>query len=230
MLFGGASQRNTIHVQISGAGCKLVRDWLAVYTWGESNNVKLTRLDIAHDDHDGHQIDIASAIKWYDDGLFCDKGRPPKRHLRDDFNDGSGKTFYIGSRGNSRFARIYEKGKQLGDPTSKWCRAEIEFRAVDQELSWSAVVSPDTYFAGAYKALSFLTTRQSKFERIRREETIAFDQAVHWGRQNVGQLINLLCLKHDNDSEKVVADLRRDGIPKKLERYFALYIKKPRTE
>ncbi len=230
MLFGGASQRNTIHVQISGTGCKLVRDWLAVYTWGESNNVKLRRLDIAHDDHDGIEIDIARAINWYDKGLFGDRGRPPKRQLFDDFNDGSGKTFYVGARGNSRFVRIYEKGKQLGDPESKWCRAEIEFKAVDQIIPWSAVVDSDPFFAGAYKALSFLTTRQDKFERIRREEAIAFEQALHWARQHVGQFINLLCLKHDNDSEKVVADLRRDGIPKKLEQYFALYINKPRTE
>ncbi|UWT36668.1 replication initiation factor domain-containing protein [Neisseria gonorrhoeae] len=41
----------------------------------------------------------------------------------------SGKTYGIGSRESSKYVRIYEKGKQLGDKTSTWTRFEIEFKA-----------------------------------------------------------------------------------------------------
>ena len=37
-----------------------------------------------------------------------------------------GRTVYIGARENGELARIYEKGKQQGDPASAWTRIELE--------------------------------------------------------------------------------------------------------
>lgn len=220
LAYGGSSQKNTVYVQISGSGCKLVTNWLAIHDWAIRCSVKITRIDIAYDDHTGERINVDSAMEWYEAGLFNTGGRPPKRHLHDDFNDGSGKTFYVGKRGNSKLLRVYEKGKQLGNPDSPWCRAEIEFLAKDQRISWDAVINPDPYFSGAYKALAHLTSSESSFERLKREETIALQKAIEWCRNSCGQFINLLCCIESEDHSTVIKLLRRDGIPKKLQPYF----------
>ena len=221
LAYGGSSQKNTIYVVISGNGCKLIPSWKAVYDWSTKHPVKITRLDIAFDDPSGELVNVQSAMKWYDLGLFNTGGRPPKRHLRDDFNDGSGKTFYVGKRGNSKLLRVYEKGKEQGDPISPWCRAEIEFLAKDQRISWNAVINPDPYFSGAYTALSHLiSSSESSFERIKREENIALQKATEWCRTTCGQFINLLCRIESEDYAAVIKLLRRDGIPKKLQPYF----------
>ena len=58
-------------------------------------------------------------------------------------NEGRGKTFYVGSRKNSsRFARIYEKGKQLGDKVSTHSRPKA---AGDKESSWVRVELVSTH-------------------------------------------------------------------------------------
>ena len=44
------------------------------------------------------------------------------------------KPFYVGKRGNSKFTRVYEKGKQFGDVNSPWVRFETEFRAGDIDI------------------------------------------------------------------------------------------------
>ena len=220
LLYGGESQKNTIHVQISGEGCRLIDDWLTVYTWGVSNDVKITRLDIAHDDYNGVSLSIEKAVKWYEDGLFTSLGRKPKRKLIYDFGDGDGQTFYVGKRGNPKFTRIYEKGKQLGLPDSKWVRAEVEFRAKDQFVTWEALLLPDSFLTGAYTAFAFLSEKQSRFERVNRDANLSLEMIIEWGRTSCGNLINALCLIHNNDYEKVVNTLRRNGIPKSLESHF----------
>lgn len=224
LSYGGESQRNTIHIQISGSGCRLIKDWLEVYTWGVSNDVKITRVDIAHDDFEGDTVTIQNAIDWYDRGLFCSNGRPPKRHLHDDFDEGDGKTFEVGVRGNSKYTRIYEKGKALGDPESPWVRAEVEFLSKDQVLGWEAILNPDHFLTGAYKAFEFLSKKQSKFERINREANMSLNRAIEWGRTACGGLINLLYLLYDGDSDKVIEILRRPQIPKALEHYYAQHL------
>ena len=129
VAFGGPSQNQTIHVELSGTGCRQIKDWILIHDWFETTDCRITRIDLAHDDLQGKTVNVANAIKWYDDGLFTSNGRPPSRHLHFDFDSGAGKTLNIGTRGNDRYTRIYEKGKQLGDPLSPWCRAEIEFKA-----------------------------------------------------------------------------------------------------
>lgn len=226
LAFGGASQNNTIHVQIKGQGCKLIQDWLAVYTWGTTHNCKITRIDLAHDDYQGKVINIESAIEWYEQGLFSTNGRPPSRHMYDDFGSGAGKTFYVGKRENGKMIRIYEKGKQLGDTKNPWCRAEVEFHNKDRVLDWDMTINPDPYLSGSYKALSFLSEQQSIIKTLSKEKTICFNKALAWGLSTCGQLINLLCILNNEDYEAVIKLLRRPGIPKKLEPYFKAELKK----
>lgn len=220
VAYGGASQRGTIHVQISGKGCCLIQDWLKVYTWGVSNNCKITRIDLAHDDFLGRFASIALAHEWRSEGLFNTDGRPPKTTGFDDYGSGDGKTIYIGSRKSGKLLRIYEKGRQLGDPTSPWCRVELELRSKDRILEWEIVLNPDQYLAGSYPAIAFLTSEQSRVATIAKERTVAFESTLKHHRSSCGKFINLLCHLNNEDLSSVVAMLRRPGLPKNLEAYF----------
>lgn len=220
IAFGGASQKNTVHIELSGTGCAQVKDWLLVHDWFVTTDSRITRIDIAHDDLSGNFVNVENAIQWSEEGLFNSYGRPPNRHLRDDLDSGEGKTFYVGRRGNDKYARIYEKGKQLGDPFSPWCRAEVEFRASTKIIDHEIFLHPDKYLAGAYKAFEYLSTEQSKFESIQKEKELSLIATTDWGKSAIGPLLNLLCLLNNEDHSKVIGLLRRPGIPKSLAPLF----------
>jgi phage replication initiation protein len=225
VAFGGVSQKKSIHVELSGTGCAQVKDWLLVHDWFVTTDSRITRIDLAHDDFTGRTINIRKAITWSEEGLFNSSGRPPNRHLRDDFDSGEGKTFYVGKRGNDKFTRIYEKGKKAGDPNSLWCRAEVEFRARDKTIPNDIFINPDIYFSGAYKAFSFLSLEQSRFVSQQKEKDISLEKTKQWARSACGQFINLLCLLHKEDHEKVISELRRAGIPKALSPLFKRHLR-----
>lgn len=220
IAYGGASQKNTTHVQISGQGCAQVSDWLDVMLWGTCTNSKITRIDFAHDDLEGNVLNIKRAKDWLDSGLFSARGRPPGASFYDDLGSGKGKTLYIGERKNGKMARIYEKGKQLGQKNSPWCRAEVEYRNKDRFLNWDCVLNPAEYLAGSYAAFSFLTNEQRQVATTQRAKSISLERATHFCSMGYGKLINLLYQLNDGDAEKVLRLLMRDGVPQKLKPYF----------
>ena len=219
VAWGGSSQRGTYHVEITGTGCAKVFDWLDVYHWGITNQVKITRVDIAHDDLEGHLVNIPNALKWHKDGLFNNGGRSPKIQSIDDHGSGDGYTLNVGKRKNGRVIRIYEKGRQLGDPDNPWCRAELETRSKDRKIPWDTVINPDRYLAGSCEAFSYLSTEQSRIKTLSKAKEITLDTMVKYCKVGYGQLINLLRLS-GYSSEQIVDMLQREGIPKKLETYY----------
>ena len=220
IAWGGESQKNTFHVQLTGNGCFQVLDWIKVASWGIKNKVKITRTDIAHDDILGRTINIMNALKWVDEGSFNQNGRPPNIRYIDDYNSGKGKTLYVGERKNGKLIRIYEKGKEQGDPHSPWCRAEVEFRSKDRKIDWNLLINPDQYISGSCKAFTYLSQEQSRLETISKSKNITLDRAIKYCRIGYGQLINLVYVENGNDPDAVVRILARDGIPNKLKTYY----------
>lgn len=155
-----------------------------------------------------------------DSGQFNSHGRPPKALFVDDLDSGAGKTLYVGQRKNGKMARIYEKGKQLGQPDSPWCRAEVEYRSKDRKLNWDSLVNPEQYLAGSYRAFSYLSAEQLRVLTTAKAKSISLDRAIHYCRVGYGQLINLMYESHDGDAEAVLRLLMRDGIPQKLKPYY----------
>ena len=168
LAYGGPAQRGTFHVELTGQGCRFVRDWNAVRLWGESFGAVITRVDLAHDDFSSAQISVEQARRWLEEGRFNASGRPPAAELIDDLGSNKGKTLYIGQRASGKLLRVYEKGKQLGDKTSEWVRAEVELRNKGRFIPWSVVTSAETYLAGAYPALGFLSTEQDRLRTTQR--------------------------------------------------------------
>lgn len=217
---GGEHQRGTIHVSLNAGCCALVPDWEKAVDWGESLNARITRVDVAHDDFNGESINIQKAREWHEAGMFGSGGRNPKARLIDDLGSGDGKTFYVGGRGNGKYCRVYEKGKQLGDPTSPWVRLEVELKgSKTYKIPWDILTRPGQYLAGSYPCFNFLSEVQEKIRTISKAVKISFKRAVENARQMVGKTVNVMMQFHGGDYVAVVNELKRDGVPRRLENY-----------
>lgn len=205
-------QRNTILVDLSGVGCQA-----ALLGWEErlykfallAERFSISRIDVATDFFNGEYSPF-QALSDYKKGKFDVKGMRPKYKLEgtDWFNDDhSGKTLYIGRRGSSKFCRVYEKGKQLGDETSEWTRFEIEFRKNDCLIPLDILIKSGQFLSGAYPIGEKLFT--AKAERIlasnQKSET-TLNEKIHYGRKQVGKIVRYL---YDIgwDFEKIVQSL-----------------------
>lgn len=219
LAYGGESQQGSFHIEINASGCARVADWRKVIKWGETYNVTITRVDLAHDDIEGKALTIAKAREWLDAGGFSTNGRPPAARLFDDLDSGKGKTLYVGSRVNGKLCRIYEKGRQLGDTSSLWTRVEVEFRNKSRIIPWDVLIKPGPYLAGAYPCLLFLSVSQSKIRTITKTVTISLASAVQNARLMVGNLVHVMMQVHNGDAFAVVNELKRDGIPRRLRNY-----------
>jgi phage replication initiation protein len=217
LAFGGKAQRGTYHVELNGHACRAIQDWNAARLWGETYAANVTRVDLAHDDLEGSTVSIAKALSWLADGLFTTNGRPPKAELWDDLGSGRGKTLYVGSRGAGKLLRVYEKGKQLGDPMSPWVRAEVELRNKGRVVPWGTVTAAASYFAGAYPVLGFLSTEQIRLRTIQRGGQISYDAMVNTLRRQGGKALGVMCQVHQGDAAGVLARVVREGLPKRLQ-------------
>ncbi|HFB9032344.1 TPA: replication initiation factor domain-containing protein, partial [Neisseria gonorrhoeae] len=137
--YGG--QQNTILFELTGTGCGVAKEgWESRLFVFLTNAIrpKITRVDVAKDFFNG-EYSPNQAREDRNKGLFtCHHVKPKGECLGSDWEEEddetkmtSGKTYGIGSRESSKYVRIYEKGKQLGDKTSTWTRFEIEFKAKD---------------------------------------------------------------------------------------------------
>lgn len=151
----GRAQRGKNLLQLNARGCALLADhWAKVHGSLTTLNVRITRIDLAVDFHDGEH-DVDEAVKLYEAGAFAVRGRQPKCSMAGDWLHGrDGRTFYVGRRVNGKLLRVYEKGRQLGDLNSCWVRWELQLGSKERELPLAILVNPAPYFAGAYPALA----------------------------------------------------------------------------
>lgn len=198
----------------------MVKDWNKVYEWGLLTGSIMTRCDLAHDDYQGKTVNIEICQNWYKKGLFNWNGRPPKPFLYDDCGTGDGKTYRIGKRKNGKELRMYEKGKEQGDPNDPWFRVETEFRNKDRIIPWDILVKPGQYLAGSYKALNYLSEEQIKIKTIKKQKDMTYEQTVDWVRTAAGKAINVIIQENDGDLSAVFDLIVREGIPKRLEPYY----------
>jgi phage replication initiation protein len=220
VAYGGEAQRGTVLVSINGEGCRRIADFGRVRAWAEPLGARITRLDIAADDHESQSVDIPRAIQAWRDGLFTLAGRPPKARWIDDFGGGAGCSFYVGSRPSGKLCRVYEKGKQLGDPASKWVRAEVELHAKDRVIPWNAVNDPAPFLAGSYPFFKFLSLESERIHTIRRATEISIGAVASWVKLAAGKSVNVLLDHFEGDHVALVDSVRREGVPKRLQGWW----------
>jgi phage replication initiation protein len=219
VAWGGANQKGRAYVSISGAGCMLIEDWWNVRRILESLHCRITRVDVAVDAMEG-QFSPLDAVAWYSSGGFTSGGRRPKYKVEGDWLEdiGAGKTFYVGKRQNGKYGRLYEKGKQLGDPTSTWSRFEVEIHNVDREIPYSILTNPSEYFSGCYPCCQGLVdVGSARIKTNQKEHEISLARLLSYCRQSYGRLVYVLKLANDDDSE-IIKELSVTGIPRRLEK------------
>lgn len=221
--WGGESQRGRVLLSMMGKGCELVKDWAGLATWLQDHRARITRVDVAHDDHDGQTASIEWAAKQHRAGGFNAGGRQPAHSTAGDWLDGAegtkGRTLYVGNRNSGKLCRIYEKGKQLGEPSSRWTRIEVEWRAQDRVIPFDVLTRPGQYLAGAYPCLRGLDAEQCRIRTVAKGGTITFDKAMDNAKQQAGKLLHLALRVFDGDCGEVLMRLVRPGTPGRIAPY-----------
>jgi phage replication initiation protein len=218
VAFGG--NQGTVLVSITGQGCGRIARFQLVREWAERLNARITRLDIAVDDHAGGIVTVPDAMRGWRDGEFAQGGRPPKARFVDDLGSNNGCTFYVGSRESGKLCRVYEKGKQLGDKESRWVRAEVEWRGKDRVIPWDAVSNPMPYIAGAYPFFAGFALVAERIRTVKRATQIVIEAAIVWARAACGPTLNVLLRHFEGDYASMVEAIRRDGAPRRLREWL----------
>lgn len=219
--WGGDQNKGRCYVSIPGTGCGLIprHVWPIVARQLERFDARLTRVDLAVDDMEGrYSVDLA--VRWYKRGLFqVYQGKPLKCDQRGNWiaPDGRGRTFYVGCRESGKLLRVYEKGKQLGDPDSLRVRWEVEFHNRDRVLPYAMLVEGAPFFAGAFGRLDRIVNVGAQRIRIVHETVErSLDSLVASAKSSYGRLVDTLLRHYDGDVCRVVSVLQRRGVPRSL--------------
>ncbi|PNL75275.1 replication initiation factor domain-containing protein [Neisseria gonorrhoeae] len=224
--FGG--QQNTILFELTGTGCGVAKEgWESRLFVFLTNAIrpKITRVDIAKDFFNG-EYSPNQAREDRNKGLFtCHHVKPKGECLGSDWEEEdeakmtSGKTYGIGSRESSKYVRIYEKGKQLGDKTSTWTRFEIEFKAKDIVIPFEVLQTPGEYFGGAYPICERFTGSANRIEAVKSKIMIDFDTYIERLKKQIGRGINASKAVFPDKSKQELFEVlepKHDFLPKKL--------------
>lgn len=225
-------QRDTAMFSLPGEACELVPSWpLLVDALRDAFGGRITRWDGCADDYEGrHTVDFA-AQEWLA-GRWKGQGRPPKASCAGNWlaPDGKGRTLYVGSRAAGKVARIYEKGKQRGDPASPWVRWEVEIHRVRREIPWAVLTNPRPYIARSYPAMAWVAEpgNVGRIPTFRPDGVIALQSLLHYGSLAYGRLLDTL-VSHGIDELTAYSMMRRPGVPKRLAHEELLRIRSAQT-
>ena len=218
--FGGGRKSGRARIDISGMGCSRILNWLKVKDWvSEQEEPRLTRVDLAVDCLDG-EFTVDDCKSWYEAGDFSTHGRYPRHSCPGDWLSSPsvyGRTLEVGRRENGKMLRAYEKGKQLGDPSSPWVRFEVELRNNDRDLPFEILTEPDRFFTGAYGCLErVLPGASERIKTHQKEGEIALENAIEYAKTSYGQLV--FCMRQFMTQDEIYDAIHRPGVPKRLEK------------
>lgn len=211
---GVSGNKETICVSLTGAGCKWVKSWEHVHRQATMLRARISRVDCAHDDYEGTRLDVHALRERAAAGDFCEGGCPPRHRFMSDEGHGTGSTLYVGGKGHKELC-VYEKGKQLGLPTSPWVRAEVRLYGKHVEVSLDALLDPGAYLRGAYSVMAELIEGVcSRLRTIRKQVEVSAEAMVLWMERQVGPALNVLRGAFGHSWPDVCeARILRDGHP-----------------
>nr|DAX31306.1 MAG TPA: Replication initiation factor [Inoviridae sp.] len=224
--FGG--QNNTMLFELTATGCNAaLTGWeVRLYEFiQKAIRPKITRVDIAKDFFNGeYSPEQAKADRL--SGLFtnhhmmpCGESVGTDWEEADESKQVKGKTYYVGSRESSKYVRVYEKGKQLGDKSSNWTRFEIEFKAKDIVIPFEVLTVPGEYFGGAYPICRQFQEKAERIETVKKSFLLTFERGLECAKNQVGRMLNAIISRfpEKTDSE-ILAMLKpdHDKLPKRL--------------
>lgn len=216
LALGGNANR--VMLSLPGEACAVVPSWLAlVELLRDEWHGRITRWDGARDELQG-RFTVNDAVRWYCEDGFNAGGARPDCSQKGNWltEDRKGRTFYVGNRKSGKLCRVYEKGKQLGDPLSPWVRFEVEFHNKDRIIPFDVLLEPGRYVAGAYPCLRWISDQVSRIPTIANAASTSYDALMRHARNAYGQLIDTAeCV--EGSAEAVIERLKRPGMPKRLD-------------
>lgn len=140
------------------------------------------------------------------------------------FMPSKGRTLYIGSRESGKLLRVYEKGKQMGNPKDKWVRWELELHSSQRVIPLETMIKASEYLAGAYPALSFLNQEQCVVKTIVKKARMTVDFIIENQVTSTREAINMmrhLCGMSDSEIinkflKDIVNPFSKESFPKRL--------------
>lgn len=220
-------QRNTMLVTLTGQGCThAILGWeKRLYEFLANTAVRpsISRIDLAHDDFDGKYLSVDWADAQWDVRGFNTTGGGRKPYIEHVGNwrqpTGQGRTLAIGRRTSGKFFRCYEKGRQLGDVTSEWCRAELELKSSDRIIPLDILVCPSDYFSGAYPCFEHFAHIKTQ-KRIKLKEKvcqIVTEAAIKVTKHQYGKYLSIFRqLFGDKETLDMVSCADKNAWPKRL--------------
>lgn len=214
-------------VELTGDGCRIfnraseahgdghAKRWLALRAKLEATSGRLTRLDICADDVAG-LYPVSLAQSWWASGEFDNRGQRPKARLYDDLGSRDGKTFYVGSASSERQLRVYEKGREMGDPDSEWVRYEAQFRASSRkELPLDMLRDPSAYLLGAYPVLRFIQACAERIAITKEGQKATWKSVRRHLKRQYGATLNFMVANTVSDSAlaRLVRSLTSERLP-----------------
>ncbi|EBS1327560.1 hypothetical protein D6T51_26225 [Salmonella enterica subsp. enterica serovar Muenchen] len=151
LMFGGANQKDTAHVQLSGVGCRYmfmnITPYILCNVLKGLGVTRLSRVDLCFDDFTGN-FNTDYAITAYKDRAFL-TGKGGRNQVLDPRRpevDGvrKGDTVYIGKRQSLIYWRIYDKALEQNVDGVSWYRSEVELKKVTVDV----LSDVDAFFAG----------------------------------------------------------------------------------
>lgn len=123
--------------EMSGQGCRTFETlsevgWERLFQFIHDNGLKITRLDVAYDDHTG----VLPMDRIMDDtrcGMWI--GRSTNWEIHE---SNKGSSVGIGSMKSEVYIRIYDKAAERGMPDQHWIRVELQLRD-DRALQFSLI-------------------------------------------------------------------------------------------
>jgi phage replication initiation protein len=220
-------QRNTMLITLTGQGCThAVSGWekrLYAFLANIAVRPSISRVDLAHDDFDGKYLSVDWADAQWDVRGFNTTGGGRKPYIEHLGNwrqpTGQGRTLNIGRRTAGKFFRCYEKGRQLGDQKSEWCRAELELKSSDRIVPLDILLCPSDYFAGAYPCFAQFAHIETpkRIELKSKVAQIITDAAIRVTKHQYGKYINIFRqLFGDKETLDLIVCNDKNAWPKRL--------------
>ena len=108
-----------VWVEMSGQGCRTFESlssvgWDGIFSFIQQNGLKITRLDVAYDDHSG-LLNIRDIVDDTQDGMYVSKSDYWETVL-----SSKGTTVQIGSPQSKVLIRIYDKAAERGKTDEHW--------------------------------------------------------------------------------------------------------------
>lgn len=213
VAFGGSQQKDTVCIHFTGSGLLAAQNgWeqrLFDFIKNYAPTAKITRCDLAHDFFNGEYTPDQALQDW-ENGLFTARHtKPVAECVGSDWltNTGKGKTFYIGSRKSSKYCRVYEKGKELGDLDSRWVRFELELKCKDIVIPHDILLNPGHYLTGAYPICQELFLKNDKQiakpELKKKLQTVGIEHCNKYASIQVSGFLNFLYLHMGLSKEEI---------------------------